>query len=136
MQLLDNEATYLGQLGEGVTDVQLALGALPSQQADNSLDAAGRPGPRVCNRRIRGDPRELVAQLLACLCDINRRPRRNGTARTRLVYSVATTATVVLGRAPSSLPEMLARSVPSSLIPVRLQRTTSPQPGDTGSTHC
>ena len=50
MQLLDNEASYLGQLGEDVTDVNQLWG-FAVQQADNCLSPVG-PTPGFRDRRF------------------------------------------------------------------------------------
>ena len=54
VQLLDKEATYLGQLGEDVTDVN-SLWGFAVQQAANELSPVG-PDLTSGDRRFGGDP--------------------------------------------------------------------------------
>ena len=79
MQLLDNEASYLGQLGEDVTDVSQLWG-FAVQQADNALSPVGPTLASATDDSV-AIPGSLSLSFSRVFAASIERPRHHGAAR-------------------------------------------------------
>ena len=134
MQLLDNEASYLGQLGEDVTDVKPVVGLRGA--AGRQRSEPGRADLASATDDSVAIPGSSVAELLAGLRRVDQRPRHDGAAWLWLVHAVADDRDHRFrrhgddhrsrrrpARLPARLPNSRARSSPSPATPARSRPT-------------